>query len=1076
MKLTIICRFSMNQKAMIAILVATLMVISGATLLVTGFPTSQGTSINGGTAVSTHTMQQPTVTSPTASGPHLSNSNAPQAQNYLNYAKSHGIPTKYVYLPNFMSTSKISNGHITPGYAFAPAPMGIGDYGLYNNSGVITTYNYTTSSYEAQVNLSYLNDFYLLDNFPTSVTFQLNAVLNNVALFGNSTYQMWTQDVVDFSARTMTLQFVDNVWNFSSPAIFLTNNAINYSSAVAAGMGATGGGYHYGLSPIFKVSYPMILTLYMNTTLNNSRSTVYFNYSLSGVGHGTYDEVIFNSTYGHAGYAAPAPHYFVSGTTLTNTGFIPFDSEIMIGGPGGGSTATVYGINGTMHLKYYNATTKKYQNIRAAYDIGSETGETSVGVDVSYSGTTAYLNPGPSLVYGLWNNTYSQTNYKVTATPGNAFVFVQNNASLAAANIWAWAPMPFTGTETFTLPTTGYNYTAMLNDFAPASGKLAPTTTISLAAKASEGIYTPIVAMSNSQLSTVVSQLGGTGSGTAASPYRVNADSSMINATFGSMNDYTFPAFGGILLLNTTDHLILNNTNLPITYTGFNANAIAYFEAVVGLAPQAQFFQNQLSVQLYNVSNVTITNTTGLQTWYDFEISTYFYTAAVNIWNSTNVDVVNNLFVSEGMSILIYNSPSQMGNNLVTENMFLGYSVENNIMPTMNATYNGLSAFVGNFNQQMGLFIDSGGNMIYGNAFLTQTPVINPLFNIWEFAISPGYAANSWDSPYLTSGAQNSTYIAPQFAFSGLGNYYWNYNGQDPVYDNYGAIALGGDFSPGILLSGSNVDFLALNVNHETSFLADLGGLIMQSPTSTAFLFYDFPAGVGIPYFYNFSAATGYVSNSGFVMTVAGNTEPILIQFTTYTVTFTETGLKASTGWNVDFGSSIGNGSGSAIAFTGVVNGSYTFYVPEVSGYTVSTTGGMVVVNGNNIVVPLTFTPVPTFTVVFTETGLSAGTNWSVTFDGKLYSNNTTTITISGLSAGSYSYVLENVSGYNPVYAPGILNINGNTDISVAYSAVSSSSTSSTTLYEYLAIGAVVGLIIGGLAVFFIRKPPVGQP
>ena len=40
-------------------------------------------------------------------------------------------------------------------------------------------------------------------------------------------------------------------------------------------MGATGGGYHYGLSPIFKVSYPMILTLYMNTTLNNSRGIVY---------------------------------------------------------------------------------------------------------------------------------------------------------------------------------------------------------------------------------------------------------------------------------------------------------------------------------------------------------------------------------------------------------------------------------------------------------------------------------------------------------------------------------------------------------------------------------------------------------------------------------------------------------------------------------------------------------------------------------------------------------------------------------------------------------------------------------
>ncbi|MCL4480297.1 MAG: thermopsin, partial [Candidatus Thermoplasmatota archaeon] len=91
---------------------------------------------------------------------------------------------------------------------------------------------------------------------------------------------------------------------------------------------------------------------------------------------------------------------------------LPYDVEISMGGPGGGSNAMISNINATEHLMYMNST-GQYNPVKAAYDAGSQTGETSVGVDVSYSGTTAYLNSGPSLVYGLWNNTYSQTNYKV---------------------------------------------------------------------------------------------------------------------------------------------------------------------------------------------------------------------------------------------------------------------------------------------------------------------------------------------------------------------------------------------------------------------------------------------------------------------------------------------------------------------------------------------------------------------------------------------------------------------------------------------------------------------------------------
>ena len=54
-----------------------------------------------------------------------------------------------------------------------------------------------------------------------------------------------------------------------------------------------------------------------------------------------------------------------------------------------------------MNLKYKNGS--RYVNVPSAYDVGSETGETSEGIAVSWVHNTAHLTPGPSMVYGMWN-------------------------------------------------------------------------------------------------------------------------------------------------------------------------------------------------------------------------------------------------------------------------------------------------------------------------------------------------------------------------------------------------------------------------------------------------------------------------------------------------------------------------------------------------------------------------------------------------------------------------------------------------------------------------------------------------
>ena len=51
---------------------------------------------------------------------------------------------------------------------------------------------------------------------------QLNAVMNGVTLQNSSAYSFWTQNVLYFNFPSPgDVTFLDNIWNFSSPAFYL---------------------------------------------------------------------------------------------------------------------------------------------------------------------------------------------------------------------------------------------------------------------------------------------------------------------------------------------------------------------------------------------------------------------------------------------------------------------------------------------------------------------------------------------------------------------------------------------------------------------------------------------------------------------------------------------------------------------------------------------------------------------------------------------------------------------------------------------------------------------------------------
>ncbi|MEM3851881.1 MAG: thermopsin family protease, partial [Methanomassiliicoccales archaeon] len=336
----------MKWKLILSALFAALMLLSG--MYVVAFPVSHQqpagyafANASAGTHVAKSTAPYSGKLSSALEQNAVSNSPALRASSYIQTAQKYNLPLKYLYIPASYKRPDIRNGLVLPGYPQSPAPMGIGSYGLMNESGTMVAAPYTSKGFNATLNLTSLQPFLLSNDAPSSVSIQLNAVTYDTTLFGVPAYDFWTQNVAFYSARQHYVEFIDNIWNFSSPAILMSSNAI-YSHTAFRSPYPTA---YIGIGPTYtNVSTPFNLSLVLETAVVGGRDTVFFNYSMTYTNlsshklqfiSGTFDQVEFNSTTGVLGYSAPPTDYLVTPQFVTPTGFIPWDAEIMIGGPGG---------------------------------------------------------------------------------------------------------------------------------------------------------------------------------------------------------------------------------------------------------------------------------------------------------------------------------------------------------------------------------------------------------------------------------------------------------------------------------------------------------------------------------------------------------------------------------------------------------------------------------------------------------------------------------------------------------------------------------------------------------------------
>jgi YVTN family beta-propeller protein len=149
---------------------------------------------------------------------------------------------------------------------------------------------------------------------------------------------------------------------------------------------------------------------------------------------------------------------------------------------------------------------------------------------------------------------------------------------------------------------------------------------------------------------------------------------------------------------------------------------------------------------------------------------------------------------------------------------------------------------------------------------------------------------------------------------------------------------------------------------------------------------------------------------------------------TMYNLNFTETGLPSGTSWGVTVNGSLVTSTTGTVHFT-VTNGTYLYAVPAVPGYTASPNSGNAKVSGGSVTKAITFTPALTgrYSVTFNETGLPAGTSWSVVFNGSTSSSATSSIVINNVvnNTGGYAYTVSSITGYTASPTSGSIPVTG---------------------------------------------------
>jgi hypothetical protein len=252
-----------------------------------------------------------------------------------------------------------------------------------------------------------------------------------------------------------------------------------------------------------------------------------------------------------------------------------------------------------------------------------------------------------------------------------------------------------------------------------------------------------------------------------------------------------------------------------------------------------------------------------------------------------------------------------------------------------------------------------------------------------------------------------------------------------------------------------SVTFTESGLAATTSWGVTVGGTLGTSSTSTivvaepngtvGYLLSDVPG-------WRTSAYSGQV-------TVSGGPASVSVAWvrSTYSVSFNETGLPLGTSWTVSVNGAPTTSTNRSITVL-EPNGSFTYVLSDVDGWHTTTYSGSVTVDGGPVLVTMAWTSV-TYTVTFTESGLPAGTSWTVSLNSTALTSTNASILASAPN-GTLAYQILNVPGWRANPSSGSLVVKGS---SVAVTIDWARTTYVVTFTEYgLAEGTSWSVVLNG--------------
>jgi DNA-binding beta-propeller fold protein YncE len=346
--------------------------------------------------------------------------------------------------------------------------------------------------------------------------------------------------------------------------------------------------------------------------------------------------------------------------------------------------------------------------------------------------------------------------------------------------------------------------------------------------------------------------------------------------------------------------------------------------------------------------------------------------------------------------------PSRTGWNVTVGPTKVGSTSDNLTFEEPNGSFTYSVGFVPGYRppSQTGRFSVTGTPTTVSLAFgVTAYPVTFnelglPVDTPWQVTLAGQTKASAFDQIVLS--APNGTY--PYSISAGPGYFTSNATGRLTVLST-------GPFVNRTFVLAYPVVFHEFGLPTGTNWSVSIGSETNYS--TAALIVLNQPNGT---HTYVLGPVPGYSTAPTGLVTVDGASRSVRVNFTVavYAVVFAEHGLPAGTPWGILFDGSPGSSTTKSMSFE-IANGSFTYSVDRVAGFTPVNRSGTVVVAGVALLVNVSF--LPTYPVTFHESGLAAGTNWSVTIGPDTNASTSASLVLDEPN-GTFDYSVARIAGY----------------------------------------------------------------